>query len=359
MLVKDQKALDILSLNESEASELIEMADMYRKNFASRVKENEVNTFIQNLKDPTDEDIGKLLEMLTNMGVEQDESELKQNIYIIIDQQKNHKEQLDKLQESLKNISHYPTPEVEELNLLILDIQNKYLKLDDISVDLKTAKKKLKKIKSQKLKFSKQEMQNEMDAFLKNFINPTEEDIMDFIDSLDDRYEIADKKELIDLMMERDKQIQHDQDFISKMIMFERASDNIDSSNLMLKYRSIRNIYGMITENKKLLTWIRDNHYNILEKTADKLRQNTSPDTDATIAIEARLSLEVLKPILKTVDRTAVDNETCPSCKKVVKPDWKLCPECGESLVHEQCSKCEAKLESSWKLCPYCGTNIK
>ncbi|MCL7415112.1 MAG: zinc ribbon domain-containing protein [ANME-2 cluster archaeon] len=359
MLVKDQKALDILSLNESEASELIEMADMYRKNFASRVKENEVNTFIQNLKDPTDEDIGKLSEMLTNMGVEQDESELKQNIHFIIDQQKNRKEQLDELQESLENVSHYPTPEVEELNLFILDIQNKYLKLADISVDLKTAQKKLKKIESQKLKFSKQEMQNEMDAFLKNFINPSEGDIIDFIDSLDDRYEIADKNKLIELMMERDKQIQHDQGFISKMILFERASDNIDSNNVMLKYRSIRNIYGMITDNKNLLTWIHDNHYNVLEKTADKLRQNTSPDTDATIAIEARLLLDVLEPILKSVDGAAADNTTCPACKKVVKPNWKLCPECGKSLVHDQCSKCEAELESSWKLCPYCGTNIK
>ncbi|MCK4928404.1 MAG: hypothetical protein KAR76_01595, partial [Methanosarcinales archaeon] len=131
MLAKDQKALDILALNESEATELIEMADTYRKSFASKVKENEVNVFIQSLEEPTDEDVLKLLDMLKTLGVERDESELKQNIHTIINQQKMCKKQLDKLEEKFKEFFSLDMPEVDALDSFISDIKNKHLKLVD------------------------------------------------------------------------------------------------------------------------------------------------------------------------------------------------------------------------------------
>jgi len=116
MVVKDQKALDILALNESEASELIEMADTYRKSFASKVRDNEVNIFIQSLEEPTDKDITKLLGMLKSMGIELDEKELKKNMHTIIRQQKKHKKQLDTLEKRFRKYSHLDMREIEMLN---------------------------------------------------------------------------------------------------------------------------------------------------------------------------------------------------------------------------------------------------
>lgn len=46
----------------------------------------------------------------------------------------------------------------------------------------------------------------------------------------------------------------------------------------------------------------------------------------------------------------------CPSCGMEVKPNWKLCPECGYQLQALVCANCGAELKSTWKLCPECGT---
>ncbi|MDF1530908.1 MAG: zinc ribbon domain-containing protein [Methanosarcinales archaeon] len=359
MLVKDQKALDILALNESEASELIEMADTYRKSFASKVKENEINIFILSLEEPTDKDITKLLGMLKNMDIELDESELKENIHTIITQQKKHKKQLDKLGERFKQYSHLETRDVEIVNATINRAKKKYLKLDDISAELKIVDEKLKDIEKQKPASLNPELEKEIDIFLKNFINPTKEDVRDFIDFLEDRYEISDKEKLVDRLMHNGKTQLHDKKMMVKMMSFERSCDKIDDAvNVMEKYKAIRNIYGISKDDKELLKWLQYNHYPILKKTAEKLLLNISEGIDESIANESRLLLNILKPFLKTNDKTTPDKWICPGCGKGVDAEWKLCPNCGENLIHKHCSKCGNKLESSWKLCPNCGKDI-
>jgi RNA polymerase subunit RPABC4/transcription elongation factor Spt4 len=358
MLVKDQKALDILALNESEASELIELADTYRKSFANKVKENEVNIFIQSLEEPTDKDITKLLGMLISMGIELDESELKKNIHTIISQQKKHKKQLDKLEKRFKKYSHLDMREVEMLNSTFNRAKDKYLKLADISAELKTADEKITEIEKQNPISLEPEMRKEIDVFLKNFINPTKDDVRDFIDFLEDRYEISDKEKLVNQLMHSGKTQQYDQNMIDKMVSFERSFNKIDDTNLMLQYRAIRNIYGISKDNKELLKWMQDNHYDVLKKTVEKLLLKTSQGIDKSIVNESRLALNMLEPFLKTNDKTTPDKWTCPGCGKGVDSEWKLCPNCGENLTHDHCSKCGNKLESSWKLCPNCGTEI-
>lgn len=359
MLVKDQKTLDILALNESEASELIEMADACRKTFASKVKENEINIFIQSLEEPTDKDIIKLLGMLKSMGIELEESELKQNISTIINQQKKHKKQLDNLEERLKQYSHLETREVEIVNSTINRAKKKYLKLADISDELKIANMNLNEIEKQMPVSLKPDLQKEIDIFIKNFINPTKDDIRDFIDFLEDRYEINDKEKLADILMNNGKTQQYDQKMMDKMASFERSSNKIDDAiNLMQQYKAIRNIYGISKDDKELLKWMQYNHYNVLKKTVEKLLLMTSQGIDESIANESRLALSILEPFLKTNDKTTPDKWICPGCGKGVDSEWKLCPSCGENLIHKHCSKCGNKLELSWKLCPNCGKEI-
>ncbi|MCL7412523.1 MAG: zinc ribbon domain-containing protein [ANME-2 cluster archaeon] len=358
-MLKDQKTLDILALNESEASELIEMADTYRKTFASKVKENEINIFIQSLEEPTDKDTVKLLGMLKSMGIELDESELKQNIRTIITQQKKHKLQLDKLEERFKQYSHLETRDVEIVNSTIDCAKKRYLKLIDISAELKIADEKLKEIEKQMPVFLKPEIQKEIDIFMKNFINPSKDDLRDFIDFLEDRYEINQKDRLVDQLMHNGKTQQHDQKMMDKMASFERSCNKIDdATNLMQQYKAIRNIYGISKDDKALLKWMQYNHYSVLKKTVEKLLLMTSQGIDESIANESRLALTNLKPFLKTNDKTTPDKWICPGCGKGVDSEWKLCPNCGENLIHKHCSKCGNKLESSWKLCPNCGEEI-
>ncbi len=360
MLAKDQKALDILALNESEATELIEMADTYRKSFASKVKENEVNVFIQSLEEPTDEDVLKLLDMLKTLGVERDESELKQNIHTIINQQKMCKKQLDKLEEKFKEFFSLDMPEVDALDSFISDIKNKHLKLVDISADLKTANKKLKQIENNKPLSVGPEIQKEIDIFLKNFINPADDDIRDFIDFLDDRYEIPNKDGLVKLLKQKEKAFKSDQLFVSKIVLFKRSIEKLDTeNNVMLQYRSIRNIYGLSKDNKELLKWMQTNHYDVLKQSVNKLLLMASSGTDDAVINESRLALNILEPFMKKSDKITPDELTCPDCGKSVNQEWKLCPNCGGNLSLDHCSNCGTKLESSWKLCPNCGKDVE
>lgn len=46
--------------------------------------------------------------------------------------------------------------------------------------------------------------------------------------------------------------------------------------------------------------------------------------------------------------------EACPSCKRMIEPDFMICPNCGERLRRD-CTECGRLLDLGWKLCPYCG----
>lgn len=49
---------------------------------------------------------------------------------------------------------------------------------------------------------------------------------------------------------------------------------------------------------------------------------------------------------------------TCPSCQKVVSPDFKVCPYCGHNLNSNNCSKCGKELQPDFTMCPYCGEKV-
>ena len=49
----------------------------------------------------------------------------------------------------------------------------------------------------------------------------------------------------------------------------------------------------------------------------------------------------------------------CPSCKSELKPGWKVCPECGLSLLQElRCLQCGEPMQANWKRCPSCETPL-
>lgn len=50
--------------------------------------------------------------------------------------------------------------------------------------------------------------------------------------------------------------------------------------------------------------------------------------------------------------------ENCPSCRKAVSPDFKLCPYCGHNLKSNTCSKCGKELQPDFTRCPYCGAKV-
>lgn len=47
-----------------------------------------------------------------------------------------------------------------------------------------------------------------------------------------------------------------------------------------------------------------------------------------------------------------VDNK-CPSCGKIVQPDFIACPYCAETVLVD-CPDCGRHIRKSWTTCPYC-----
>jgi RNA polymerase subunit RPABC4/transcription elongation factor Spt4 len=159
-------------------------------------------------------------------------------------------------------------------------------------------------------------------------------------------------------MMEMKEKPVQGEDRGKKLKMFKLASENLDSNNPMLQYKAIRHIRGLSRDRSDPLKWIYEKHYDDLEDVAQKLRQNSLNNGDNAIAIEARISLELLEPYLTKHGSDTPNELKCNNCQKVVDIEWKLCPECGQNLKYNSCSKCGKNLESSWKLCPYCGYRV-
>jgi RNA polymerase subunit RPABC4/transcription elongation factor Spt4 len=55
------------------------------------------------------------------------------------------------------------------------------------------------------------------------------------------------------------------------------------------------------------------------------------------------------------VDGGAGDSKNaCGKCLTPVEPDYKFCPNCGES-VKKTCRHCKSAYPRIWSICPYCG----
>ncbi len=47
---------------------------------------------------------------------------------------------------------------------------------------------------------------------------------------------------------------------------------------------------------------------------------------------------------------------SCPTCKRTVKHDYLVCPNCSTALK-EACTNCSRPLDLSWSTCPYCASD--
>jgi RNA polymerase subunit RPABC4/transcription elongation factor Spt4 len=47
----------------------------------------------------------------------------------------------------------------------------------------------------------------------------------------------------------------------------------------------------------------------------------------------------------------------CPDCRRVIDPDWILCPSCRQALAHV-CGRCERTVELDWPVCAWCGGEL-
>jgi hypothetical protein len=55
-----------------------------------------------------------------------------------------------------------------------------------------------------------------------------------------------------------------------------------------------------------------------------------------------------------TVQTERRSGTECGSCRSPIKPEYKICPYCGEEL-NRSCAGCGEPLMSGWKVCPHCG----
>lgn len=54
---------------------------------------------------------------------------------------------------------------------------------------------------------------------------------------------------------------------------------------------------------------------------------------------------------------------TCPNCGQSVKPDWTLCPHCGQEnpvvIGRVRCRACGRSVQGTLRTCPECGANLE
>jgi hypothetical protein len=50
--------------------------------------------------------------------------------------------------------------------------------------------------------------------------------------------------------------------------------------------------------------------------------------------------------------------ERCPECRRLVDPDWILCPTCRQLLAH-LCGHCGRTAELGWLVCAWCGEQLQ
>jgi RNA polymerase subunit RPABC4/transcription elongation factor Spt4 len=47
----------------------------------------------------------------------------------------------------------------------------------------------------------------------------------------------------------------------------------------------------------------------------------------------------------------------CPECRRVVEPDWLICPACRRPLGH-RCGRCGRTVALDWPICAWCGVDL-
>lgn len=52
------------------------------------------------------------------------------------------------------------------------------------------------------------------------------------------------------------------------------------------------------------------------------------------------------------------ERQACPSCKRRVRPDFRVCPTCRAELKRP-CTSCGRLLQLGWQICPYCGEDVE
>ena len=72
-----------------------------------------------------------------------------------------------------------------------------------------------------------------------------------------------------------------------------------------------------------------------------------------TLEEQYRRSLEE-EALLQDLEKLSA----CPACKRAVKDDYLVCPNCQRRLK-QPCRNCRQPLSLNWKACPYCATAIK
>ena len=72
------------------------------------------------------------------------------------------------------------------------------------------------------------------------------------------------------------------------------------------------------------------------------------PNETLADVYERKLETEAIK------QEMAEQRRSCPTCQRLVKDEFLICPHCRTSL-REPCPSCDRALELNWTACPYCG----
>jgi len=51
--------------------------------------------------------------------------------------------------------------------------------------------------------------------------------------------------------------------------------------------------------------------------------------------------------------------DSCKSCGRVLKEEWRFCPYCNNQVEIITCPFCRKEIKVQWEYCPYCKTKVK
>jgi len=73
----------------------------------------------------------------------------------------------------------------------------------------------------------------------------------------------------------------------------------------------------------------------------------------AAFAAEQRLAL-----VRESVLQADLIAPRCPDCRRVIEPEWILCPSCLQLLAH-MCGHCARTVELDWAICAWCSEELQ
>jgi len=119
------------------------------------------------------------------------------------------------------------------------------------------------------------------------------------------------------------------EEFLNKILSDAKAQTTTEAQILESKSEILDLMYETIESDSETLAQVKDLMRNMRAEVKDIQPMKETME-------KTRTELSGLKREIKTLEEKLLFTIVCPACGKMLRPDFKLCPYCGESITLEE-----------------------